>query len=186
MEHEYILIFRKGNKRVFATPEEKQNRMLRSFFWEERNSWFSDIWDFKGARQQTKNKKLRSRSAAFPILLPFRLINMYSVYGDTVLDPFLGTGTTMLAAMATGRDSIGYEIDQNFSIPIKNRIVEEMNKLNNYNVDRISNHLNFIQTCTQEKKALKYNNKYFRFPVMTKRIIGKIVQMIRFACDHLP
>ena len=169
MEHEYILIFRKGNKRVFATPEEKQNRMMSSFFWEERNSWFSDIWDFKGARQQTNNKKLRSRSAAFPILLPFRLINMYSVYGDTVLDPFLGTGTTMLAAMATGRDSIGYEIDQNFSIPIKNRIVEERNKLNNYNVDRISNHLNFIQTYTQEKKALKYNNKYFSFPVMTKQ-----------------
>lgn len=169
LEHEYILIFRKGNKRVFATPEEKHNRMLSSFFWEERNSWFSDIWDFKGTRQQTNNKELRSRSAAFPFLLPFRLINMYSVYGDTVLDPFLGTGTTTLAAMATGRDSIGYEIDQSFSIPIKNRIVEERNKLNSYNVDRISNHLNFIQTYTQEKKALKYNNKYFSFPVMTKQ-----------------
>ncbi|MDO9535870.1 MAG: site-specific DNA-methyltransferase [Bacillota bacterium] len=169
LEHEYILIFRKGNKRIFATPEEKHNRMLSSFFWEERNTWFSDIWDFKGTRQQTNHKELRSRSAAFPFLLPFRLINMYSVFGDTVLDPFLGTGTSTLSAMAAGRDSIGYEVDKSFSIPINKRIGEEKYKLNDYNLDRISNHINFVQIYTKEKGDLKYTNNYFGFPVMTKQ-----------------
>jgi DNA modification methylase len=88
LEHEYILIFRKGNKRVFVSAEEKHNRMQSSYFWEERNTWFSDLWDFKGTRQDINDQELRNRSAAYPFLLPFRLINMYSVFGDTVLDPF--------------------------------------------------------------------------------------------------
>ena len=169
LEHEYILIFRKGNKRIFAKPEDKHNRMLSSFFWEERNTWFSDIWDFKGTRQKTNNKELRSRNAAFPFILPFRLINMYSVFGDTVLDPFLGTGTSTLAAMAAGRDSIGCEIDHSFSISIKNRIFEESYKLNDYNLDRIDNHINFINIYNKEKGDLKHTNNYFGFPVMTKQ-----------------
>ncbi|HHT46747.1 MAG TPA: site-specific DNA-methyltransferase [Firmicutes bacterium] len=169
LEHEYILIFRKGTKRVFATPEEKHNRMLSSFFWEERNIWFSDIWDFKGIRQQLNDKALRNRSAAFPFLLPFRLVNMYSVFGDTVLDPFLGTGTTTLAAIAAGRDSIGYEIDHSFSTSIKDRIVKEKNELNKYNLERIRNHIDFIQARTKEKGNLNYTNNYFGLPVMTKQ-----------------
>ena len=61
-----------------------------------------------------ENTDVRLRSAAYPFELPSRLINMYSIRGDTVLDPFLGTGTTILAAMVMGRNSIGYEIDQSF------------------------------------------------------------------------
>lgn len=169
LEHEYILIFRKGNKRIFAAAEEKRNRMQSSFFWEERNTWFSDIWDFKGIRQEINDQELRSRSAAFPFLLPFRLINMYSVFGDTVLDPFLGTGTSTLAAIAAGRNSVGYEVDQSFSMLIKNRIDKELPGLNNYNLHRLKNHISFVEDYAKGKGGLKYRNNYFGFPVMTKQ-----------------
>ena len=115
LEHEYILIVRKGGKREFKSKAEKQNRRQSAIFWEERNTFFSDIWfDIKGSRQGLADKASRSRSAAFPFELASRLINMYSVKADVVLDPFLGTGTTMAAAMASARNSIGYEIDHSF------------------------------------------------------------------------
>ncbi len=169
LEHEYILIFRKGSRRQFSTVEEKHNRMLSSFFWEERNCWFSDLWDFKGTRQEMNNRQLRGRSAAFPFILPFRLINMYSVFGDTILDPFLGTGTSAMAAMASGRNSIGYEIDSGFSEPTKKRIFENQHLLNNYNLERINSHLDFVRNYSSEKGVLKYTNSYFGFPVMTRQ-----------------
>ena len=109
-EHEYILIFRKGGKRLFGTEEEKARRRVSAYFWEERNVWFSDIWiDLKGAAQGLCNKSVRNRSGAYPLELAFRLICMYSLYGDLVFDPFLGTGTTTTAAIVTGRNSIGAE-----------------------------------------------------------------------------
>ena len=151
LEHEYILVFRKGSKRVFLTAEEKDNRMQSSYFWEERNAWFSDLWDFKGARQEIKNTELRIRSAAFPFILPFRLINMFSVFGDTVLDPFAGTGTTILAAVAAGRNSIGCEIDPNFSEPFRERILKETERLNRYNSKRVESHLEFAGTMLNKK-----------------------------------
>ena len=65
-------------------------------FGEERNIWYSDIWtDIKGTEQKLANTTSRLRSAAFPFDLAYRLINMYSVKGDVILDPFLGTGTTI-------------------------------------------------------------------------------------------
>ena len=95
-EHEYVLVLRKGNKRGF---KDAPNRRRSAYFWEERNVWFSDLWELKGTRQS----HARGRSAAFPLELPWRLILMYSVYGDCVLDPFGGTGTTSLAAAMAGR-----------------------------------------------------------------------------------
>ena len=112
LEHEYILIFRKGSKREFQKTPEKQNRRASAFFWEERNAWFSDVWmDLKGASQNLGDRAARLRSAAFPFDVPYRLINMFSVKGDMVVDPFLGLGTTMWAAMTAGRSCIGYEIE---------------------------------------------------------------------------
>src|SRR5690606_1592163 len=103
LEHEWILVFRKAGKRTFRSEAEKKLRRESAFFWEERNTWFSDLWDLKGVKQKITNSGSRDRSAAYPFELPYRLINMYSVKGDIVLDPFLGTGTTALAAMATER-----------------------------------------------------------------------------------
>ena len=66
LEHEYILILRKGPKREFKLEAEKQNRRESAFFWEERNAWFSDIWmDLKGASQNLGDRSARLRSAAF-------------------------------------------------------------------------------------------------------------------------
>jgi len=98
-ENEYILIFRKGGK--LRNP---QSRHEASYFFEERNEWFSGVWSIGGAEQHG--------NAQFPFEIPFRLINMYSTYGDTVLDPFWGTGTTTRAAIASARNSIGYELDE--------------------------------------------------------------------------
>ncbi len=123
LEHEHILIFRKGNKRDFKSIKNKQNRQESSYFWEERNKWFSDIWELKGEKQDLKkNDNGRNRSAAFPFELAYRLINMFSVKGDVVLDPFLGTGTTTFASMIACRDSIGYEIDQNLETAIHEKL----------------------------------------------------------------
>ena len=85
LEHEWILIFRKGSKRTYKKIEDKTARRDSSFFWEERNVWFSDIWDIKGVKQSIVNSTSRERNASYPIELPYRLINMYSQKGDLVL-----------------------------------------------------------------------------------------------------
>lgn len=122
LEHEYILIFRKAGKRQFKSEKDKKLRKESAFFWEERNVWFSDVWDFKGTTQGLNGNAGRERSGAYPIELPHRLINMYSLRGDSVLDPFLGTGTTTLAAMINGRNSIGYDIDPSFLDILDSRV----------------------------------------------------------------
>lgn len=170
LEHEYILIFRKGGKREFKSIQEKKNRQESSYFWEERNVWFSDIWEgLNGVLQRLDDKNVRERSAAFPFELAYRLINMFSVKGDIVLDPYLGTGTTMLAAMNSGRNSIGFEIDPFFENIIKNRtkkIIEHSNKYIEY---RINKHLEFVKERESKKGPLKYTNKNYGFKVMTKQ-----------------
>src|SRR4030067_2232774 len=80
LEHEFILILRKGGIRHFNTPEEKQRRRESSYFYEERNLWFSDIWqDLQGTRQNGIPRRIRARSGAYPFELPYRLIKMFSV-----------------------------------------------------------------------------------------------------------
>jgi DNA modification methylase len=108
-EHEYILIFRKGGKRRFSAAD-RARRAASAYFWEERNLWFSDLWtELSGAGQRLRPEDPRARSGAFPFELPWRLIHMYALQGDLVLDPFVGTGTTMAAALAAGRSSVGVE-----------------------------------------------------------------------------
>ncbi len=169
LEHEYILIFRKGPKRAFKTAAEKHQRMRSSYFWEERNAWFSDLWDFKGTRQNMPDQQHRKRSGAFPLELPLRLINMYSLLEDWVLDPFAGTGTTALAALTAGRNTIAVELDSTFSGLIKDRLFEDLDRFNSYNMGRIKNHLNFVRDYGKEHDSLKYRNRYFGFPVMTRQ-----------------
>ena len=172
LEHEYILILRKGPKREFSSPREKQNRREAAFFWEERNRWFSDVWfDLIGTTQKMKNNAARLRSAAFPFELSYRLINMYSTKGDTVVDPFLGTGTTMSAAMATGRNSIGFEIESGFRdqiFSIKDTVIDTSNDRIHH---RIQNHLEFVRERTKEKGNPKHSNRHYKFPVMTRQEI---------------
>ncbi len=170
LEHEYILIVRKGSKREFKTEREKENRRESALFWEERNVWYSDVWtDIKGTEQKLSKAMSRSRSGAFPFDLAYRLINMYAVKADTVLDPFLGTGTTVAAAMTSGRNSIGIEIDKSFQhvlCPMARHIVGFSN---DYLHDRLLQHLAFVKNRTQNSGPLKYKNKYYDFPVMTSQ-----------------
>jgi DNA modification methylase len=170
LEHEYILILRKGPKREFSSPLKKQTRREGAFFWEERNNWFSDVWfGLIGTTQKMKNNTARLRSAAFPFELAYRLVNMYSTKEDTVVDPFLGTGTTMFAAMATGRNSIGFEIESGFRdeiVSIKDRVIDTSNDRIHH---RIQNHLAFVQKRSEDKGNLKYVNKHYKFPVVTRQ-----------------
>lgn len=168
LEHEYVLILRKGNKREFKTDEEKMLRRESSFFWEERNIWFSDVWmDLKGTSQNLFDSKVRGRSAAFPFELPFRLITMFSVKGDTVLDPFLGIGTTMYAAMAAGRNSVGYEIDSNFQELIESKLAGIVGFSNKRIIERLETHFDFVERQFRKMGKFKYSNRHYLFPVMT-------------------
>jgi DNA modification methylase len=168
--HEWVLIFRKGGKHQFKTDNEKLKRKQSSFFWEERNVWFSDVWNFKGTKQKIDISETRKKSAAFPLELPYRLINMYSLQQDTVLDPFLGTGTTTIAAIASKRNSIGYEIDPMF-LGITNKNIENTSRnfLNSYIQNRIEQHRKFINArkLDPEKDEIKHYNENMKMPVMT-------------------
>lgn len=169
LEHEYILIFRKGDKRLFTSLSEKLARRESAFFWEERNIWFSDIWDFKGTSQILNHQKLRERSATFPFELPFRLIQMYSLKQDTVLDPFLGTGVTTLAAIASCRNSVGIELDGNFQQIILDRVRTAQPGLNQRISERVASHAQFVKTRNSSGKNLKYMNAPHGFPVITRQ-----------------
>jgi modification methylase len=170
LEHEHILIFRKGGKRRFETAAERQARRESAIFWEERNAWYSDIWlDLKGTRQQVSNGRVRMRSGAFPFDLPHRLVNMYSIYGDTVLDPFMGTGTTILAAMACGRSSEGYEIEADLDAVTLAGPDEIIDFSKNLIHDRVGRHLSFVENRKASGKEIKHTNFHYGFPVMTSQ-----------------
>ncbi|WGI17434.1 DNA methyltransferase [Methanonatronarchaeum sp. AMET-Sl] len=168
LEHEYILIFRNGQKPREFQPKDPE-RYQSAYFWEERNQWFTDLWtDIKGTNQTLQNGD-RDRSAAYPIQIPYRLINMYSTYQDTVLDPFWGTGTTTTAAITTARNSIGIELNQKLINNYKKqtpKIPKIANKLVN---KRIENHKDFIQNKIKEGKEFKYQSDNYSFPVTTKQ-----------------
>jgi DNA modification methylase len=167
LEHEYILLMRKGTKREFTLADEKQVRRRSAIFWEERNRWFSDIWDFNGTRQNLANGDSRERSAAFPFELPFRLINMYSVREDVVLDPFAGTGTTILAAMASGRNSFGVDIDEGMLHALRAETPHTVKFLNAFLEERTAEHNRFVEEHSRDKGELPHRNRLHGFPVMT-------------------
>jgi DNA modification methylase len=169
-EHEYVLILRKGSKREFLTPASKGLRERSAFFWEERNVWFSDVWlDLRGAGQEIVDPETRERSGAFPLELPYRLIHMYSLQEDVVLDPFLGTGTTTLAAMLAGRSSIGVEVDGAFAAGLRGaaRAVPELGagKVR----ERLAAHEAFVRERSAAGKEPKHRSDPYGFPVVTKQ-----------------
>ncbi len=169
LEHEFILVLRKGSKKEFELEDQKLRRES-AFFWEERNIWFSDIWtDVKGTLQKLNGTELRERSAAYPFELAYRLINMFSIKGNVVLDPFLGTGTTTLAAIAAQRNSIGIEIDKSFQATISHRILNSKMGINEYLKNRMDKHLEFTNMKKKEGNPPKYFNNNVRLPVVTKQ-----------------
>jgi DNA modification methylase len=175
-EHEYVLILRKGGKREFKTDGEKEHRMASAFFWEERNTFFSDVWfDLLGTRQSMDDKEIRKRSAAYPFELPYRLITMYSLKGDTVLDPFFGIGTTMLAAMAAGRNSFGYELSEGFAPAIEERTKDILTFSKERIAARLENHRVFVKDRLAAGKEFKHTNRHYLFPVVTAQERGLLL-----------
>jgi len=112
LDYEFILIFKKQGESPKPTKEQKELSKLTPDEW---NTFFAGHWNFPGVKQD-------HHIAMFPDELPRRLIKMFSFVGETVLDPFLGSGTTSLAAKNLGRNSIGYEINPDFINVIKNKL----------------------------------------------------------------
>lgn len=104
IDYEFILIFKKQGIAPKPTAEQKGVSAMTKEEW---NTYFSSHWNFGGSRQD-------GHIAVFPEELPARLIKMFSFAAETVLDPFMGSGTTALAARNLGRNSVGYEINPEF------------------------------------------------------------------------
>jgi modification methylase len=125
LDLEQILIFRKGKPRHI--PPHNAQRYASRFTKRERDSWFSQTWTLPGTAQ--KRSEIARRTAAYPLEVPRRLIRMFSILGDTILDPFLGTGTTIRAAQMLGRSSIGYELDEELRGLLKRELGEAVEYL---------------------------------------------------------
>ena len=145
LDYEFILIFKKlgDPPKVGREIREKSKLTL-----EEWNEYFYGHWNFPGERQ---DKHL----AMFPEELPKRLIKMFSFVGDTVLDPFLGSGTTCLATKKLDRNSIGYEINEDF-LPI---VKEKLN---------IGKKPEDFEIIVQKKKAIDFKKEISKLPYVFK------------------
>jgi site-specific DNA-methyltransferase (adenine-specific) len=149
LDYEFILLFKKN-----GTPEkiDKNLKELSKMTKEEWNTYFQGHWNFNGVRQD-------GHIAMFPEELPKRLIKMFSFVGDTVLDPFVGSGTTSLAAKNLGRNSVGYEINSKFIEMIKQKLDVGVGKMfDNSNV-------NFLN---QGKIDIDFKNQISKLPYIFK------------------
>ena len=112
LDYEFILVFKKLGEAPKPTKEQKELSKMTAEEW---NTYFAGHWNFAGAKQN-------GHIAMFPEELPKRLIKMFSFIGETILDPFSGSGTTALAAKNQDRNSIGYEMNADFIPMIKEKL----------------------------------------------------------------
>ncbi len=112
LDYEFILLFKKPGKTPPPSKEAKEASRLSTEEW---NQYFAGHWEFAGEKQV-------GHIAMFPEELPRRLIRMFSFPGEVVLDPFLGSGTTMLAAANLGRKCVGIELNPEFEELIRERL----------------------------------------------------------------
>lgn len=112
IDYEFILLFKKQGDGPKPTPDQKEASRMSDEEW---NTFFAGHWNFPGERQN-------GHLAMFPEELPRRLIKMFTFVGETVLDPFLGSGTTSLAARNLGRNSVGFEANPQFLPNIREKV----------------------------------------------------------------
>jgi len=149
LDYEFILIFKKSGKAPKASRQIKEKSRLSTKEW---NEFFYGHWNFSGEKQ---DKHL----APFPEELPKRLIRMFSFVGDTILDPFLGSGTTSVAALKLSRNSIGYEVNEEYLITIKKRLME--------NIGIFEKDARF-EVVKQELKNIDFKKEIQNFPYIFK------------------
>ena len=147
LDFEYILLFKKQGEAPKPTKEQKENSKMSNEEW---NTYFNGHWYFSGAKQ---DKHL----AMFPEELPHRLIKMFSFPDEIILDPFMGSGTTALAAKKLNRNSIGYEINSDFIPIIKSKIGQN---------DLLKN--DFIEVLKQENSDFNFDKKISALPYQFK------------------
>jgi DNA modification methylase len=167
-EHEYILVFRApGRRRMDGAA--RARRQASAYFFEERNVWFSDLWTEPIGTGQALAGGSRARSGAFPVEVPYRLILMYSILGDTVLDPFAGTGTTGVAAVASGRSSIGVESDAGLVAEARARLTHGVPWGRARANARLRAHETFVAARREAGRDVSHVSEVYGFPVMTRQ-----------------
>ncbi len=158
LDYEFILIFKKYGEAPKASKEIKERSKMTKEEW---NQYFIGHWNFSGEKQ---DKHL----AMFPEELPRRLIKMFSFEGETVIDPFLGSGTTSLAAKNLSRNSIGYEINENFLPVIEEKLGIKQKTISQEIVFKI---------LKQEERKIDIKEKITELPYIFKDevIFNKII-----------
>lgn len=118
--HEYILVFSKGSFKRERTSQNSEDTIEREQFME----WTKSVWTMT-----TESAKKIGHPAPFPVELPYRLIQLYTFKGDVILDPFMGSGSTAIAALKSHRYYVGYEIDPEYMKLAENRIAPYQSQL---------------------------------------------------------
>lgn len=148
LDYEFILIFKKLGESPKPTKEQKELSKMTAEEW---NTFFAGHWNFAGARQN-------GHIAMFPEELPRRLIKMFSFHGETVLDPFAGSGTTSLAAKNLGRNSVGFEINPEFIPIIKEKLEVQQKDLSGTTYE-------FIKS---QGEPINFENEILKLPYIFK------------------
>ncbi|MFH1718707.1 MAG: DNA methyltransferase [Planctomycetota bacterium] len=145
IDYEFILLFKKYGKAPSVPRGIKEQSKLSKEEW---NQYFYGHWNFSGAKQD-------AHLAPFPEELPKRLIKMFSFVGDTVLDPFLGSGTTSVAARSLSRDSVGYEVNSDYLAIIEKRLGESAGLFGSDNK---------VEIIRQEPKRVNFESDIGKLP----------------------
>lgn len=146
---EFILMQRKpGGYRKPTAEQRELSRIGKADF----NKWFQQFWTLSGT-------STKEHPAPFPLELAYRLVRMFSFTGDTVLDPFAGTGTTMAAAMKCGRNSIGVEIEPKYARMAARRLQQQSQDL--FSVRNIE-YLNVFQDTSAGQLCVREDAELYR------------------------
>jgi len=149
LDYEFILIFKKLGKPPKVSKEIKERSRLSQEEW---NEYFYGHWNFSGEKQD-------KHIAPFPEELPKRLIKMFSFAGDTILDPFLGSGTTTVSSLKLSRNSIGYEINEEYFATIKKRLIENIGMFEQKEQ---------VEIIKQQRENIDFNREIQNLPYIFK------------------
>ena len=159
---EFILMQRKPGG--YRQPTERQ-RKLSMISKEEYGKWFQQFWNISGA-------STRVHPAPYPLELAYRLVRMFSFSGDTVIDPLCGSGTTMVAAMKAGRNSIGIEVDPEYCKMAEERLRKE-------NSDMFSSAtLEFIYPAQEVQSKLAVSDKQATYTTRKKKLSKQRAELL--------